>query len=186
MILFFASICLTISILIITNSANAHNHTAHNHDAHVHGLAQITMAVDDNTVFINLVAPAHSLIGFEHQANTPDEIAIIQSLKTTLANNMKVLTIPNARCRLIESKVETGDLLVVDEPKSHLDDSHTKHYEITASYNLSCEQLANVSSASVPLFKYFPAIETVDVMWITTQHQGAASLTAKNNIVYWQ
>jgi hypothetical protein len=185
---FFRFICNTIAVttLIITSIANAQNHTHHNHDAHDHGLAQITLAIDVNTILINLVAPAHSLIGFEHRAHTPKEITTVHNLKKSLANNKLVLALPKAGCTLIESKIETGELLAVDESKQPPHNSHSKHNEITVSYNLRCPQLANVSTASVHLFEYFPEIEEINVLWITESQQGAASLTAQDNIISWQ
>lgn len=185
---FIRFMCSTIAVntLITTSIANAQNHTQHNHDTHVHGVAQITLAIDKNTVFINLVAPAHSLIGFEHQAHTPDEITAVHNLSKSLANDKHVLTLPKAGCTLIESQIETGELLAVDEQKQHPHNSHSKHNEITVSYSLRCSQLADVSTASVHLFEYFPAIESIKVLWITHDQQGAVSLTAKDNIISWQ
>ena len=42
------------------------------HDAHFHGLAELMVVAEDNTLELEFTSPAMSIVGFEHPASTPE------------------------------------------------------------------------------------------------------------------
>jgi Protein of unknown function (DUF2796) len=40
------------------------------HGAHVHGTATLNIAIEERTATVELITPAESIIGFEHQAKS--------------------------------------------------------------------------------------------------------------------
>ena len=56
------------------------------HDAHVHGVAEITLAVEGREVEIVLMAPAISVVGFEHEAASEVQMEAVSSARELLDN----------------------------------------------------------------------------------------------------
>lgn len=71
-----------------------------------------------------------------------------------------------------------------DEEHHDGDDNHgdgDTHSEISASYRFKCSGTAGLNAVTVNLFQHFPAIEEIEVMWITASGQGGAELTGRSN-----
>ena len=62
-------LCFSLNIKAETNEEHNINHAAH-----IHGLATLTLAIENNVLEIQLESPAINLIGFEHQANSSEEV----------------------------------------------------------------------------------------------------------------
>ena len=185
-------IYLLLAMLIVSGAelAVADGHFGHQHRAHVHGHAQLTLAIENNTFYINLIAPADSLVGFEHQAETTEQILLVKKLITTLSNVNNIFAVTTGSCKTIENNIDAD--AIFDQHKhqhQHEQEKHVEHRghaEVLASYIFQCNKDKQPSSAQILLFEHYPAIEQVDAVWITSHHQGASSLTAKNNVLIWQ
>ncbi|KZX51279.1 hypothetical protein A3709_10655 [Halioglobus sp. HI00S01] len=55
-----------------------------NHGAHVHGLAELMVVAEDNTLELEFTSPAMSIAGFEHPASTPEQKANVKKAKEKL------------------------------------------------------------------------------------------------------
>lgn len=88
-------------------------------DAHEHGHGTLNMAVEGNTLHMELEAPGADIVGFEHAAASEEDKASLVAVTKTLENPSAVLSLPvEAGCKVKSVKVdyETGD-----------DHGHEKH-----------------------------------------------------------
>ncbi|MFT6692730.1 MAG: hypothetical protein ACJAXH_003270, partial [Colwellia sp.] len=47
-------------------------------EPHVHGLSELTMTIEKQTLEIEVTSPAINIVGFEHRAKTKKSIALVQ------------------------------------------------------------------------------------------------------------
>ena len=153
--------------------------TANEYSAHVHGNAELTIAIDKNSVDLNLTAPAESLLGFEHKAVTPNELAKLAAMRKHLSQHTKIINFSGGECLIKNINIDTNDILKTNHPES--DHSHKlSHAEITMNYQYDCAVGNNISSATVQLFKHFKKLEKINVMWLNAYKQSSTELTKKN------
>ncbi|MDP7591612.1 MAG: DUF2796 domain-containing protein [Litorilituus sp.] len=172
--------------LIITSPSIANEHSNHSQNAHVHGLAQLTLAIETNYLLISLTAPAYSLVGFEHRAQTPEEIAKLNKIKKTFTEINNIITLSKASCKLINTHINMDALLPLTNDVNNNHTFHTEHTEVIIDYTLHCLSLTDISSAAVTIFEYHPNIKKISAIWVTDSQQGAVSLTATENVLSWQ
>ncbi|REL32240.1 ZrgA family zinc uptake protein [Thalassotalea euphylliae] len=160
-----------------------HDHHVHssNLQAHVHGMAELTVVVEGKQVQINLIAPAESIVGFEHRAQDEQELAQINYAKQQLTNTAQVLKFANVKCQLTEQFIDLQSLM--PKPDSH-DDSHQhEHAEVSATYLFNCQQAHTLESMTIELFKHFSRLTKVRAIWLTRTQQGSATLIPSNTVL---
>ncbi len=179
------------------NKAGARHHDHHAHSpnlqAHVHGMAELTVVVEDQQVQINLIAPAESIVGFEHRAQDEQELAQVNNIKQQLTNTEQVVKFANVKCQLAEQFTNVQSLM--PKPDTHENshgDSHNKshggshqseHAEVSASYRFNCQQAYSLESLTIELFKHFSRLTKVRAIWLTRTQQGSAMLTPANTVL---
>jgi hypothetical protein len=79
--------------------------------AHVHGQAGLEIAVDGETVQLNLYSPLDNLLGFEHAPRTEEERRAVRAMAAKLhqAGSLFVFT-PSAGCRLESTNLNSAAL----------------------------------------------------------------------------
>jgi hypothetical protein len=79
--------------------------------AHVHGQAVLEIAVDGETVQLNLYSPLDNLLGFEHAPRTEEERRAVRAMAAKLhqAGSLFVFT-PSAGCRLESTNLNSTAL----------------------------------------------------------------------------
>ena len=166
-------------------------------EAHVHGLSELTIAVEGQTIELQFSSPAMNLVGFEHRASSEKEIATVQNIESILRQPQMLFTMTGADCKAIGSHVDSSSLTAEDH-HSHTQDEHKHHYdhddhddhvkheshsEIVANYNYNCTDTAGLESVKVLLFDAFSGIEMINVLWVSPAKQGSVKLTANNTDV---
>ena len=171
---------------------------AANLDAHTHGIAILTVAVENNAVEIEFESPAANIVGFEHKAKSHKQEERVHSAEDTLKNTGDLFTFNSANCSVKAVSVDVSSVLNEDdhghadhkehahhdhheEHSEHAHDDHhseSNHSEITASYQFKCAGTNTLDSITIDLFSHFHGIEELDVMWITAEKQGASTLRA--------
>lgn len=168
-------------------------------DTHVHGLSELTMVMESETLEIQFTSPAINLVGFEHKANTKEDIAAVKILESQLRQHETLFIFSEGRCNHAKTSIVLAGLInsVDDEhaqPKkssTHEHDEHehedhvqeNNHSEVTAQYHYRCENNAQLSSIRVAFFKTFPGIHKIQAMWVKQTRQGAITLTPDNAII---
>ena len=65
-------------------------------DAHEHGVGQLNIAVDGNTVAMEFHAPGADIVGFEHAAHDSADRAAVDAAVATLARPLDLFVLPAA------------------------------------------------------------------------------------------
>jgi hypothetical protein len=115
-------------------------------DAHSHGEGRLAIAIDGTRVEMELEAPAHDLVGFEHAPSNAKQRAAIADAKKRLAKLSDVLVLPkDAGCKLTSAKVEViGAAAGKGKGHSH---SHSHGHSHSHSHNHGNAQKAEAKPA---------------------------------------
>jgi hypothetical protein len=181
-------------IALATNAyAQEHNQTL---KAHVHGLSELTLVIEGNQVEIQLTSPAMDLVGFEYEANTKKDVAMVENAASKLQQHDTLFVFSGTSCKHLATSIDTSDLIKSqhhddmehdkhDNHKGHDDhEEHESHHsEITANYQYTCEQSALLSSIKVGLFELFPNIHKIHTMWIKQNKQGSDAILANHPVI---
>lgn len=168
-------------------------------DAHVHGLAELTLVLEGNTLELELESPAANIVGFEHRASTPEQRGLADEAKAILESPQALFTFAGTRCELKQANVDVSSVMNTtdDDHANHAEEDHHEkqhdhdtehnrhseaydtHSEIRAHYHFDCKQGSELTAVSVKLLDHFPGIENLNAMWVTDSRQGAVKLTAQ-------
>ncbi len=176
------------------------------HGAHVHGEGAMNVAINGETVLIELVSPAANILGFEHMPGTEAEEQTVHRAVLQLHQAEQLVVFPESTgCRPISVTVdgevvdhvmaehghdaEAEDVHAAehhhDDAGAHHDhhDGHDEghensHSDITVLYEFSCSAPDQLTTADVQLFERFPGFEKIFVQVMGPNGQTAATLTS--------
>lgn len=94
---------------------------------HVHGLAELTIVNEGNTLELELVSPAANLWGFERAPKNPQETKTIKDAIAKLEKPSQFLSIKNSQCR-VANVTHSVDTSMIDGNESN-STSHKDHEE---------------------------------------------------------
>ena len=108
-------------------------YSANTLDAHVHGESQLQLALENNSLQIQLRAPGADVVGFEYApTSAADKQAVAQAL-VLLEQPAKVMLLPTAaECSLVEAHSHLSGDDEHDEhdhAEHHQDDHHDDHHD---------------------------------------------------------
>ena len=169
-------------------------------DTHVHGLSELNIAMEEETLEIQLVSPAMSLLGFEHKASTREQLAAVESAELQLRKHEALFLFSDSHCEHVKTSIDVSGLIKNDNhayanqkksieheyahnPEHEDHAQHDSHSEIIASYQYRCVNKSNLSAITVNLFRLFPSVHKIHVMWVKPTQQGAVTLTSNNHII---
>lgn len=194
-------------VLLLINSAwciaekNSHpdndNHDAHQNGhyntqqkTHLHGFAELTLAIEANTLEIQFASPAANIVGFEHKARHAEQKQVVNNAQSMLAAAKQIFSFSGSSCTVQQVNVDVNAVLGDAPRHKHEgghhqphDDSADNHSEISATYYYTCQHGDKLDSITVNLIKYFPAIEKIQVLWLTETQQSATQLTSQSNLI---
>ena len=186
-VLFLLTCCTAIPV-----HAEVHRH----HKAHEHGTGHLNVAVDQNTLMIDLSLPAMDVVGFEHPVNNEEERGQVAHATRLLQDGIQLFApTPAAKCVLVRSEVESvlleneahheHDEKHDDEEHEH-DGKHEKehaHADFDVSHEFNCESPAQLNALTLSLFEHFSATHRLRVQMITPTNQGGTELTPDKRIL---
>jgi len=159
---------------------NSHSNK-HPAPAHVHGSAQLTLVLEGNALEISFESPAANIVGFEHKANSEKHMKAVDKARRSLqAPNLFLFS--GSDCSLKQAEVDMSSIIEHDSQHSDNKD-YEGHSEISANYSYKCSKGEKLKTVSVNLISLFPAIETLEVMWLTSRQQSATKLTSQSNLI---
>ena len=150
---------------------------------HEHGHGTLNIAVEGNSVKMELEVPGGDIVGFEHAPSTPEEKALLEKAKTTLVQPLILFTIPaTAKCTVKDAKVtiqeekhEPGE-----EPEKEADGSIAHHNEFFVEYALNCSSVAGLKTMAFDYFNSFENAQVLTVNVITPKGQSQFEATREN------
>ena len=183
-----------ITALVVSSLSIAENSSQHDHDhssdkhssseqqAHLHGVAELTLAIEGNSVEINLESPSINIVGFEHKATSKQHIKAVDQAKAILESSSNLFFFSGTDCAIRQATIDMSALIEQEQDHHHHkhDDDHS---EINASYLYQCSQGEKLDTVSVNLIALFPKLEQLKVMWLTNHQQGATTLTTASNLI---
>ena len=97
-----------------------------NADAHQHGHGVLNVALEGDTLSIEMETPGADILGFEHTAEAAEDKATVEKARETLSDPVALFGLPgSAGCTQTEIEIEIG----ADETDhaDHDDDHHDEH-----------------------------------------------------------
>lgn len=176
------------TLVAITGSVAAgdehdHNHGDHDHGhrqhgAHVHGVAELNVAVDADSLLVELNTPAANIVGFEHPPRNAAERAAIAEARKTMADGA-ALFVPNAGAEC----AQTSHLVTLDlgDPEDHAHTEEEVHADAHGEWAFTCAKPASLKTLDVKLFEVFPGKEKLRVQLITPSGQRGDELTPERH-----
>ena len=155
-----------------------HDQALHNqdHGAHTHGLANLTLVMENKLLNLHLLAPAESLLGFEHLAQTSAEKQQVENVRKILRRPDNVSNLAQF-CKAVDIKINTAAVLPADNAPDNPHLSHRDHAEIELNYRFKCAGPEKITKVSISLFEHFPRLERIRVIWLTDSAQGLRELS---------
>jgi hypothetical protein len=141
---------------------------------HVHGEAELTIAMENTSVQIQLIAPASDVVGFEHQPTTSEELKNFADAKDALSQASGLFVMTGGRCEIFDVEINMSGA-VGEQHDAH--EHHAVHNNITASYDFRCVSLDELSKIEINVFDMFPAILRINSIWINERSQGTQVTT---------
>lgn len=137
--------------------------------AHVHGEAHLTMAIDAQSLVMELEVPLDSLVGFEHKPTNDTETKALAQAHDLLAKADALFKLNEAaECILTSAEIDMPSF----EAGAHAD--------VDAEYQYQCDAPERISSLEVSLFQSFERIEVLKTIYLSDDKQLAATLTPDN------
>ena len=153
-------------------------------DSHEHGVGELNIAFEGNTVAMELHAPGADIVGFEYAAESAEDRASIDAAVAALARPLELFVMPEAaECSVVQASAELeseedhedheedhdhaeghDDDHAEEHDENHAeahhdDDDHgdeASHTEFHAEYTLSC---GNPEGMTEITFAYFDVFE---------------------------
>jgi len=151
---------------------------------HQHGHGTLNLAIEGQTVQMELEVPGADIVGFEYEAASADDQAKVKAAEDKLAQPLALFVLPrNAGCKVTSAKVVIAheseeDHDAHEDAHEHDHDAHAEaggheaeHSEFHAKYALSCSDVAAITTISFPYFDAFPNSEELAVTLITEKSQ---------------
>jgi hypothetical protein len=181
-----------INWVVLSTLAFADEHEHRQLGAHEHGVGQLNVALEDASLYIELVSPAMNIVGFEHAPNNPEQEQAVQQAKETLEDGNQVFSLPSeAQCELAATELET-DMGGAEDTHSHEAEQEAHHEaeahahesehdeevhsEFHVNYEFRCANPASLTHMDVQLFSLFPTTEELQVQTITGKGQTSGKL----------
>lgn len=177
--------------LLPLHAAQAANHEhshAHAHEehaslgAHEHGVASLNVALDGQTLEIQLQSPAMNLVGFEHEAKSDADKAKVAAARQHLEQPQALFALPiEAKCALQDSELDSP-LFGGHAHEEHEHADEHGHSDIDASYRFACANAEALQTLELgSFFGTFPGTEKLEVQLIGPSGQQGAELTPRNS-----
>ncbi|MBN8554095.1 MAG: DUF2796 domain-containing protein [Deltaproteobacteria bacterium] len=148
---------------------------AHEQKAHVHGVAELSLAIEDKGGVIAFEAPSESIYGFEHAAKTPAEKKARDQAMDKLKNLGKILAFDaTLGCKIQVDKI---DAFVTDDDDDH---GHSSHGDVHASFKVNCSKPLKNSEVSFSFSNAFSRLNTLKVQIIGDDKQSSVELKKGN------
>ena len=167
--------------LAVVHAAQAHDHEHGSLAPHEHGVGTLNVALDDNTLELDLDSPAMNLVGFEHAATTDADKASVAAAKARLENPLTLFNLPPAAKCVVEAQ-ELNSPLFDPAPEEGASKAKTEHHhsDVEAHYAFTCAEPGQLKNLDLgTFFKTFPGPHTFKVQLIGPNGQQAVNVSAK-------
>jgi hypothetical protein len=163
---------------------------------HVHGLARLTVTLEDTTLTIALESPLDNLLGFEHEPRTAEQRAALAEMVAALRAPASLFApTAGAGCTSAAVVLESPLLAPTHHNRDHNHDHdhdhdhhhhHHSHTDLYAEFVFDCITPGDLRGIDVELFARFPRLERIDAEIAAHGRQTAQRLDARNATLRWR
>ena len=165
--------------LAVAHADDDHDHEHASLGAHEHGVGSLDVALDGQTLELDLDGPAMNLVGFEHIATTDADKAKVSSVRKQLEDPLVLFSIPKAAGCTAEAQ-ELKSPLFEPAPEEGSAKGEHHHSDIEAHYAFTCSTPDALKALDLAqFFKTFPGTHKFKVQLIGPSGQQAVEVTAK-------
>ena len=155
-------------------------------DKHEHGVGELNIAVEGNSIDLEFMIPGADIVGFEYKAKSEAEIALVNDALIKFDEFNNIFSIPStSNCNLVEAEIsinqgdnhkdehnhdEHEDEHDHDDHGEHDDhDEHDEeaHNEFVAHYSFNCGNIKEIDRISFPYFTTFPNSGELEVQFVS-------------------
>ena len=158
-------------------------------DKHEHGVGELNIAIQSNTMVLEFMIPGADVVGFEYEAKSEQDKATVSAVLTKFDDYNNIFIIPtNSKCILISSKININqeddhdDHDDHDEHDGHDDheahddhDGHDDHDELQeeahnefyAKYTFECGDIKSLDLLEFPYFETFSNSGELEVQFVS-------------------
>ncbi len=166
--------------------------------AHVHGVSLLELAIEGNSVQMNLTSPGMDIVGFEYAPSTDADKDAVEAAIRTMLMPENIVTLPDAaECRLTEVLAhlhvggddhKDGEKHDHAKGEDHAHEDHAKdedhaheegaaHSELHARYIFACEHPEKVTTVGFPFFERFQNAQEIEAQFVTDAGAGTAEIS---------
>ena len=154
-------------------------------DKHEHGVGELNIAVEGNSIDLEFMIPGADIVGFEYKAKSEADIALVNDALIKFDEFNNIFSIPSAsNCILVEADIsinqgdnhkdehnhdEHDDHDEHEDEHDHDDhDEHDEeaHNEFVAHYSFNCGNIKEIDRISFPYFTTFPNSGELEVQFV--------------------
>ena len=179
--------------ILILSSAQGAAETERQLGPHQHGHGTLKLAVEGQTVQMELEVPGVDIVGFEHKAETAEDRAKIEAAEKTLAQPLALFVLPGeAGCKVTAARVS---IVGEHDGDAHEHEDHTtadehdaeehegEHSGFHVEYALSCSNVAAITAIFFPYFEVFPNSAELAATLITEKGQKAFEVNRAHAVI---
>lgn len=183
------------STILALATVNASAESKRQMAAHQHGHGTLNLAVEGQTLQMELEVPGADIVGFEHATKSAGDQAKVKAAKKKLSEPLALFALPAAAgCKIASSSVmvegekETKGSDHDAHRHSH-DEKHREegdqesHSEFRAEYAFTCSNMNAITDVAFPYFEAFPNSEELAVTIITDKSQKTFEVTRNNPLI---
>lgn len=154
--------------------------------AHEHGHSVLNVAIEDDRIEMELMAPGMDIVGFEHAPETDEDQAAVEEAEAALRDPLALFVLPEDAGCVIETaavQLEAGDEPEgehAEEGEHSGESGHEEHAEhedaephaeFHAEYAITCASPADLGGIEFAFFDRFPGAEEIEVTVVTEHGQ---------------
>jgi hypothetical protein len=168
---------------------DSHPHEHRQHEVHQHGVAQLNLALDGHTIYLELDSPGSNIIGFEHTPVSDADHAAIDSAVARLKDGERLFQFDTAAvCRMQDVKIASALIDAGHDGHAHADEADAErasdgHADVVVAYHFECAHPDRLNQLRVGLFDAFAKTERLNVQFVVGNRQGAEQLSATNPVL---
>ena len=97
-------------------------------DSHDHGAGSLNVAIENNSVYLELSTPWENLVGFEHAPSTDEQKSLVAAALDTLNDPSQLFSFVGSDCSVQSAEIEnTMSAEHSEHEEGHEDEHHDEH-----------------------------------------------------------
>lgn len=148
---------------------------------HEHGHGRLNIAIEGKRVSMELEVPGADIAGFEHEASTDEQKAVVEKAKATLADALSIFKLPAAaKCALADANVaiQAEDEHEHEaEQKDEAEGEEHHHSEFHVTYAIDCAAPEKLTGIDFGYFDAFAGAQTLNINLVTAKGQTQYEVT---------